>query len=646
MSVPIGLLQDNFTDNVVAPAWANSSSTASASYAETGGQAVLTLPSSTAGAHLAFFRSAAGYDLTGDSFSWNIGTMVATGVAATATFDLYLDGLNALRWQQVSNAITARTIVAGVNTQLYTATWSSATYKYLRIREAGGTIFFDSSTNGTTWTNRATVATPFALTLLYAQWTASCGNVASPGSLRLDDVNLILPAPSSTWRETTADWSIVNRFRPVTLASDGGKQGVLVTADSMDSSRNLSGAIHYYGGPLGSASGGYLALTEYASLALAQASPFPIPASGRVDLPAFIDARYMRLYHRSIDASAHTVYEFVPRRIVQADDIEAESINAIHIVAHSITADQISTINLDATARITAGGGLITLDNRGASMTAETANVFNAASAYTWYQADAVTTVGQIWSAYTSTTGFLNVEAQSDGTRAGLLNLAGQGSLLGANDALVAVHGGRTGVPSMVQLSSPDGQILITAPAVNITGGVSGGGLNLGTATGAGTGQIRASGTVNTFGNSAGLGGVVNIKGVGTSSSGWGIVITNSTPANTFWVRDDSVGFLNNTAWTYSSDASKKRNIRTLGKDVRDFMLLEPVRFDYIDGPANRWGYIAQDVQTIMPDLVEALDDGSLGMRTDELIPLFNHVLRRLIRILLQKNVIGLADIA
>lgn len=360
MSFPIALLRDDFTNNTEDPAWAASSASGSATRTETGGQARLTLPSSTAGTHTAYYRTSGAYDLTGDGFVWNIDTMVATGVAATAILDLRSsDNQNALRWTQTSGTLKAQTVLAGVATDRYSVAWNATTYKYLRVRESGGTIFFDSSSNGTSWTNRASVAAPFSVTDLYVQFAATCGNVASPGSLRLEDVNLILPAPSATWRETTADWSIANRLRSVTLASDGGKQGVLVTADTMDASRALGGTVRYFAGPLGSSSGGYLQLTEYASLALAQGSPFPIPVDGRVDLPAMVDARYMRLYHRSIDASAHTIREFVPRRLVQADDIEAESITAINIAAGAVIADKIFVISLAA---ITASMGSLHMD--------------------------------------------------------------------------------------------------------------------------------------------------------------------------------------------------------------------------------------------------------------------------------------------
>jgi hypothetical protein len=527
MGVPIALLQDNFTPATSSPAWAGSRLTGSATLAQTGGQAVINLPSSVAGAHAAYWLTSGVYDLTGDAFYWNIGTMVSTAVAASAFFQLATrDFSNQLFWRQLSNAITVRTVIAGVETQRFTATWSASTYKYLRIRESGGTVFWDSSTNGTSWTNRFSMANPFAVTDLAVQFAASCGNVASPGSLKLDDVNLILPTPSATWRETTADWQIENRFRPITLASDGGKQGVLVTADSMDSSRVLGGTIHYYGGPLGSVSGGYLALTEYASLALAQASPFTIPVNGRVDLPAFVDARYMRLYHRSVDASAHTIYEFVPRRIVQADDIEAESINAIHIVAHSITADQISTINLDATAQITAGGGVVRMNDLGISIEINQTGTFSTPEAISWYDSTMTTVETYIWCEEEPGAQTMNIVAHHNAaaTKYGNIVIVAEG---GTADASIVLTGANSGAASI---------------SIGATTSMAGG-LNMGSATGAGTGEISTSGNI-AAGAAIGSGIRILTKGASTTSSDYALVCQNSTPGNLFYVRDDGTLFV------------------------------------------------------------------------------------------------------
>lgn len=591
MSFPIALLRDDFTDNTQSPAWAGAFVLGSGTKAETGGQVVLTLPNATAGTHAGAYTSSAAYDLTGDSFYWNIGTMVATGVAAQANFDLYLDSVNILRWRQLSNVITARTIVAGVDTQLFTAAWSSSTYKYLRIRESGGTIFWDSSTNGTSWTNRASVANPFAATSLYVQFSASCGNVASPGSLRLDDVNLILPTPSATWRETTADWSITNRLRSVTLASDGGKQGVIVTADTMDASRVLGGTVRYFAGPLGSSSGGYLQLTEYASLALAQGSPFVIPTDGRVDLPAMVDARYMRLYHRSLDASAHTIREFVPRRLVQADDIEAESIKAINISAGAITADKIfvltlgaitaniGKLNIDTTGylyqgtgsgdspttglkifnsggigklstyntgveqvtfdtdgKLKAGAGTVVLDATGVQIEAISSASYTTVSAIKWGNTANSANFGRMYGWYDNVASInhVNIESYRSGTtRPGAILLDTNGWNGGSSIAAVEIFGGSSGTGAYVRLNAPTTEVYY-----NLNVGVLSGGINVGTASGAGAGQIATSGNV-ALGANINSGMRLLIHGAGATNATYAIYAENSSNTQLFSVDND-----------------------------------------------------------------------------------------------------------
>ncbi len=179
MGAQIATLRDDFFDNAIATAW-DTFVSGSATVAETGGQFVVTLPSSTAGTHYAGYSSHSAYNLTGDEFYINIATMVSTAVAATAYYELRLAKVaqtNVLRWTQTSNTLKAQTVVAGVTTDQYSVTWSGTTYKYLRISESGGNILFQSSTNGTSWTTRATVAVSglFAVTDLYVVLFALCG---------------------------------------------------------------------------------------------------------------------------------------------------------------------------------------------------------------------------------------------------------------------------------------------------------------------------------------------------------------------------------------------------------------------------------------------------------------------------------------
>ncbi len=698
MSYPIALFRDDFTDGVIAPPWSGGYHSGSATIAETGGQFVATLPSSTAGTHTAGYQTPLAWDLTGDGCYINIGTMVSTAVAAAATFQVILDANNFVQWYQQSNTINVQKVVAGVATGLYSAAWSSTTYKYLRIRESGGTIFFDSSTNGTSWTNRASiVGLPFAISSIAINIGASCGNVASPGSFRVDDFNLVLPAPSSTWRWDDADWSITNRLKPMTLAGMTNAQCVIVTATTRDSAGVLGGTVRYFAGPLGSTGGGYLQLTEYASLVLAQGSAFQMPADGRVDLPALVDAQYTRLYHRSTDASAHTLYEFVPRRIVQADDIEAESIRAINIAAGAITADKIfvltlaaitanigglnidvggylwqgtgtaaspttglkiynsggigklSTYNtgveqitLDTDGKLKAGAGNVQLSADGIYIIAGTSNVYDTQRSYGFIDTLGGARVADIYDLEGASAHSLNIKLFSKASRDSqmLIDTDAPTSQISFTRLTAKVNSVIGAQLDIVGGGANVGVNVVTGDFKVVTG------ILVGSGTGATAGDIVASGPASAFGGVRDGNVAVRIQGSNTTSSRYSLICYNSASTMELSIRNDGVGFLNAASWTYSSDANKKRNIRALGKDIVDFMKLEPKMFDYIDGLSNRWGYIAQDVQTIMPDLVELMPDGSLGLHTDELLPLFGHVLRRLIRILVQKNVIGPADLA
>ena len=80
-------------------------------------------------------------------------------------------------------------------------------------------------------------------------------------------------------------------------------------------------------------------------------------------------------------------------------------------------------------------------------------------------------------------------------------------------------------------------------------------------------------------------------------------------------------GYLNDSAWTYASDRRLKENISPLTDSLSVISQLNPVQFDYINGGKNQLGFIAQDVQKILPNLVETRPDGMLGLRTDELLP-------------------------
>jgi hypothetical protein len=338
MAAPFGSLRDDFADNSIATTWAAITAGGGA-VTEASGQARCALPSSTPGLNQAFYRSVSAYDLTGDSIYLNIAAMVATGVAANFFFDCFITGSsNFLRWTQSGGALKAQTIVGGVTTDRFSATWSSSTHKYLRIRHSSGNVLFDTSTNGTSWTNRASVAAPFDVTALKIQFGASCGNVASPGTLQIDDLNIILPALATTWNVTTASWSQRHRFRNITLAATGG-QAYIAIADDVDATGALVNP-RYYSGP---ADAGRI-LTLQGTQAAAQAMAVNLPADSRFELPTLDEGRIIRLYHRSISGSTYVLREFYGRRTVEADDVVSEMFRGLIFEGHQFICEQLSAL--------------------------------------------------------------------------------------------------------------------------------------------------------------------------------------------------------------------------------------------------------------------------------------------------------------
>lgn len=491
MPAPIAALRDDFEDNSTGSAW-NATTAGNATVAETGGQLRITLPSSTAGSHSGAYTSKSLYDLTSGQFVINIQTMVATGVVADAILQIYnANASNRLLWRQSNGTLKAQTIIAGVTTDRFSATWNATNHKYLRIRHSGSNVLWDSSTDGVTWTNRATLATPFDITALYVQISAACGNVASPGSFRLDDINLILPALSTNWRWTQVVWPLSNRYKVVTLALDtaGTAQAYVVTADGVDVNGDPSGNIRYWSGP---ADGGRL-LTEQASDVAAKAMAVDIPVDGRFDLPTIVEARCIRIYHRSIDGAAYTLREVYPRRLVQADDIEAESIRALHIGAHEINGDHIGTVTLDASGSIRAAGGDVVIDSTGIAVVTPVDTPADADS-YKFVKSD-LTVLGGTYGYYASGGGAHYIIAKA-------VSVAGETSTYEI-DAITP-----SGFTSLVRLAAQRATATdATLEVANTSGGgrqvaisadvFMDAGLNVGSGiSGAGAGEILAGGAV------------------------------------------------------------------------------------------------------------------------------------------------------
>lgn len=116
----------------------------------------------------------------------------------------------------------------------------------------------------------------------------------------------------------------------------------------------------------------------------------------------------------------------------------------------------------------------------------------------------------------------------------------------------------------------------------------------------------------------------LSVKGGGNTSATFGVEHRNSDNTACFLTYDNGAGYLLAAAWTYGSDAILKENVQDLGGNCLSIMdALHPKKFDYIKGSKNEVGFIAQDVQKVLPDLVSVTDKatGLLGLKTTNLIP-------------------------
>ena len=96
-----------------------------------------------------------------------------------------------LQWWVQAGTLWAAWETIGVQNEIGSQAYDSVNHKWLRLRESGGTTYFDTSADASTWVNQYSIADPIPVTSLYAtlislQWdtsgttSASLSNFNSP----------------------------------------------------------------------------------------------------------------------------------------------------------------------------------------------------------------------------------------------------------------------------------------------------------------------------------------------------------------------------------------------------------------------------------------------------------------------------------
>jgi len=183
-------LSDDFQDGVRGSAWARSFTSGGCTMSEGGGSAAMT-PATMAASACAYVSSAM-YDLTGSSAIIQTPEMLNATSNAYATFYLRTPGGPRVEFVQQGGQLGMNRVqVSGTMfTQLALIPYDPVMHRWLRLREVGGTTFWDTSPDGTNWMQRAGENVPFALSAVEVSFGAGSSLTSTtPGTARFDDYN-------------------------------------------------------------------------------------------------------------------------------------------------------------------------------------------------------------------------------------------------------------------------------------------------------------------------------------------------------------------------------------------------------------------------------------------------------------------------
>jgi hypothetical protein len=171
--------------------------------------------------------SVTAYDLTGSAAFVQLAQRPNVGNGGIEAY-LQIDvgstiNQNNIGWNLTGSTLTAFRRVGGVWTAVTSLTYSAASHQRFRVRESGGSIFWDTY-DGSTWTQRGTWVQTWSVTSMKVHiGTGYGGTEPSPGTAIWDDFNIAPPVSSTVAAVATATASLGTSFVTEigTLAASG-----------------------------------------------------------------------------------------------------------------------------------------------------------------------------------------------------------------------------------------------------------------------------------------------------------------------------------------------------------------------------------------------------------------------------------------
>ncbi len=174
-------LSDDFNDNSTSASWTKADAADSSQVNEQNGRVEITHASTSQYNSL---TTSGTYSMVDKHFYVKLADAGNQSLPShAAIIGMHLDSNNVIWLDVSSNVISAYKRVAGTLTQIGSSiAYNSTTHAWFRFAVSGGAIYWDTSTDGTTWTNRWHTAAPFSMTAMYTYLQTGAWQTESSGS--------------------------------------------------------------------------------------------------------------------------------------------------------------------------------------------------------------------------------------------------------------------------------------------------------------------------------------------------------------------------------------------------------------------------------------------------------------------------------
>jgi hypothetical protein len=167
-------LLDNMDDNSLGAEWTPTGASG-ASGANSGGIYTMSLPASATATAYTSLQSTGLYDLTASYiYAKVLSVPLATQTSTDATLMFYVDANNWIRWVYEGGVMYAQYKKAGVQTTAGSVSYNATNAAFWQIIESGGTINWQTSPDGVTWTTIASATHGMTLTSGQIMFEAYC----------------------------------------------------------------------------------------------------------------------------------------------------------------------------------------------------------------------------------------------------------------------------------------------------------------------------------------------------------------------------------------------------------------------------------------------------------------------------------------